>query len=393
MEHRRYYYLVGTFIFIAVTSLIITLLASGFRLGSDGTISQTGIISINSAPEGALVYINDVPQDATNTNITQLKPGTYSVRLEKEGFVPWKQDVDVVSQTVTRVDSLLVPLYPSFNPLTYTGVANPSIAPDGQRIVYKSTNPETAGIWLLELEDRPFNLSTKPRQLLADTENRPYSTGSVDWSPSSNEIKITMLIPSTKLSELDNSTTIIEYFSIQSNELLTSSIQEIDDEWKILASTEREALLNNLSDTHVAEILALNIHSWSPDNSQILHTIEKDDQIEYHVYNVPDSNTNNEPTPTPQSHKTIHNPILTLPRDYVVRWFPDSSHLLITHQTDETNGAIEIVEIMGTNRVQVYSGSLSQSIAYPNPNGSRIIILARFNQESDAYNLYGINLR
>ena len=190
MKRKHYVYLFSTFLLITITSFVITLVASGFRIGNDGTITQTGIISINSAPDGALVYINDVPKDATNTNITQLKPGTYSVRLEKEGFVTWREDIKVVKQTVTRADALLIPLYPSFSPLTFTGVINPVLSPDGQKIIFQSIEPNNAGVWLLDLTDRPFNLSSKPRQLLVDTENLTYSTMSIVWSPTSDEIQL-----------------------------------------------------------------------------------------------------------------------------------------------------------------------------------------------------------
>ena len=49
-----------------------------------GCVERT--ISINSEPAGALVYLNDVEIGRTPTTVPFTFYGTYSVRLEKEGY-------------------------------------------------------------------------------------------------------------------------------------------------------------------------------------------------------------------------------------------------------------------------------------------------------------------
>ncbi|PIZ47390.1 hypothetical protein COY32_01780 [candidate division WWE3 bacterium CG_4_10_14_0_2_um_filter_41_14] len=389
MKRKHYVYLFSTFLLITITSFVITLVASGFRIGNDGTITQTGIISINSAPDGALVYINDVPKDATNTNITQLKPGTYSVRLEKEGFVTWREDIKVVKQTVTRADALLIPLYPSFSPLTFTGVINPVLSPDGQKIIFQSIEPNNAGVWLLDLTDRPFNLSSKPRQLLVDTENLTYSTMSIVWSPTSDEIQLSSPNVIMREGAIPN----IYYYSLSSNHMLDPTPTGIPEEWAQTIADEQDAILKTLPEEDQIKITSFAIHSWSPDKSRILYTTTQGDSTEYNIYEVPGIHTNTQPSPTPPSHKTITNPILTVDSNYTISWFSDSKHLLVVHQNDEASGVVEIVEVNGHNRTQIFNGSLSQKTVFPSPSGTKIIILSRFNNETDGYNLYTLNLR
>lgn len=389
MKRKHYMYLIGTFSLIAITSFVITLVASGFRIGNDGTITQTGIISINSAPEGGLVYLNDVPKDATNANITQLKPDTYSVKIEKDGYVSWHEEVEVVKQTVSRVDSLLIPLYPSFNPLTFTGVENPILSPDGQKIVFQSHEPDGAGVWLLDLTDRPFNLTSKPRQLLTDIPSADYSRMDITWSPTSNELQLV----NPNVIMRNGAEPDIYYYTLSSNQILDPKPADISDQWRKITADERDAIFSNLSTSELALIESFTNQVWSPDKLRILYSIPEGDSISYSIYEIPSSITSKQPTPTPPSHKRISNPIITLPSSYKVSWFSDSDHLLIVHQNDDSSGVVEIIEVNGHNRTQIFNGSLKKNTVFSSPNGTKIVILSRFNSETDSYNLYALNLR
>jgi tetratricopeptide (TPR) repeat protein len=52
-------------------------------------------LELKSTPSGATVFLNGRLAGATPLNLTGLKPGTYSVRLEKEGFAPSIQKVQL----------------------------------------------------------------------------------------------------------------------------------------------------------------------------------------------------------------------------------------------------------------------------------------------------------
>lgn len=72
-------------------------------------IYKTGIISLTSAPSGASIYINGkLYKDATPVRIEELKPGTYSVEVKREGFYPWQKDLAVIPNMVTRAENIIL---------------------------------------------------------------------------------------------------------------------------------------------------------------------------------------------------------------------------------------------------------------------------------------------
>ncbi|MFA5085149.1 MAG: PEGA domain-containing protein [Candidatus Omnitrophota bacterium] len=157
-------------------------------------IYKTGILSLRSTPSGASIYIDGklIP-DVTPARIEELRPGTYSVEVKKEGLFPWQKDLTVRSNMVTRAENIL--LFPIlqmtekvsdretddfFIPddrsqiyyMTKTGLyksnidgANPrklssysswpsdilgkKLSPDGKKILYFNEN----GIWVIYLND------------------------------------------------------------------------------------------------------------------------------------------------------------------------------------------------------------------------------------------------
>ena len=49
---------------------------------------HTGILSVQSDPKGAQVYLDEKLTDTTPADIRFLKPGGVNVRLEREGYLP-----------------------------------------------------------------------------------------------------------------------------------------------------------------------------------------------------------------------------------------------------------------------------------------------------------------
>ncbi|MFA5255812.1 MAG: PEGA domain-containing protein [Candidatus Omnitrophota bacterium] len=72
-------------------------------------IYKTGILSLRSTPSGASIYIDGklIP-DVTPARIEELRPGTYSVEVKKEGLFPWQKDLTVRSNMVTRAENILL---------------------------------------------------------------------------------------------------------------------------------------------------------------------------------------------------------------------------------------------------------------------------------------------
>ncbi len=72
-------------------------------------VYKTGIIFINSKPSGASIYINDKLSDnLTPAQIEELKPGAYRVKVRREGFYPWEEELVVRPNMVTKAESIIL---------------------------------------------------------------------------------------------------------------------------------------------------------------------------------------------------------------------------------------------------------------------------------------------
>ncbi|NTV30773.1 PEGA domain-containing protein [candidate division WWE3 bacterium] len=366
-------------------------MASGYRFDfASRSIQGTGIISATSNPDGAIVYVDAVPKDATNTTITNLRPGTYTIRFEKEGYADWEQKVAVEKELVTKIDALLIPLYPSFRPLTYTGVNTTYISPDNQKIAYTVNTNNSSGIWTVNLEERPFNLNRQPQQLLKNTDQFNYSQSKLTWSPTSGQLLIELTDKSgTKTYQLFDLT--------ESTTTPLANIEEISKQWDDLNKLSLNELLATVSDTEKEKITKFVNPAWSPDDQFILYQTNDGDLINYHVYQVVNVNSARSNIPTPTLKVSSTDTVFSINKNtpHQVSWFPNSQHLMLTYQSDANNDdtTIEIIETTGTNRTHLFTGLIKDLQAYPNPNGTKVVILTSFNTQSEAYNLYSIELQ
>ena len=72
-------------------------------------IYKTGILSLRSTPSGASIYINGklIP-DITPARIEELRPGTYSIEIKREGLFSWQKELAVRPNMVTRAENILL---------------------------------------------------------------------------------------------------------------------------------------------------------------------------------------------------------------------------------------------------------------------------------------------
>jgi hypothetical protein len=77
--------------------------------------STTGSLDITSIPSDAKVYLDDVYKGRTSLLITNLDPGAYMLRIEKEGYNSWYQGITIVAGEKTFITAPLTPI-PTTNP-------------------------------------------------------------------------------------------------------------------------------------------------------------------------------------------------------------------------------------------------------------------------------------
>lgn len=98
--------IMGLFIasFFAISPLII-LYTAGFRYDwSNHSVATTGVLSVDVQPDDAKVYVNDsLVRKSIPIRLANLAPGSYSIRIERDGYRPWKKDIDIFSNQTTFI--------------------------------------------------------------------------------------------------------------------------------------------------------------------------------------------------------------------------------------------------------------------------------------------------
>ena len=67
----------------------------------------TGTLSCNTTPSGANIYLNDVYQGLTNKTISNLEPGSYTVKYTKEGYEDYSVITTINAGVISYVTTIL----------------------------------------------------------------------------------------------------------------------------------------------------------------------------------------------------------------------------------------------------------------------------------------------
>ncbi len=412
-----------TLLAILSVSTIIIAYGRGYRLDfGNNALKPTGLILATSDPIGAQVYIDGQLRTAANNSIN-VDPGGYTVRITKEGFIPWEKQVRVQGEVVARADAFLFPTNPSLSPLTMVGVTKPVLSPDGTKIAYivpYPTNPpaggettavKNAGIWVYELADRPLGVNRDPKHIASWDSPVDTEKVSMIWSPDASQLLVS------------DGLSVRLYQANRTNEvtIVTASYERILKEWQDDADVKEKAKLVAFKQPIIdLASTSAKIIAFSPDETKLLYeataaatippvlippligtntTKEQRTIVPGRLY-VYDSREDKNyflldkkelPTPTPIKIKNLKLKIENSSPDATsgLAWFPTNRHLLLM-----LNGKIDVLEYDRTNWITVYSGPLSDGFMAPWPNGTRIIIMSNLNPGATTLpNLYTVNLR
>ncbi len=413
--------------FCAIIGASATLIAYGRGYRPDfrkNTLKPTGIISATSDPISAQVYINGVLRTATNNSINT-DPNWYTVRITKEGYIPWEKQVRVQGEIVARADAFLFPTNPSLSSLTSLGVIKPTLSQDGTRIAYivkkkKKTDAvavRNAGIWVYELADRPLSVNRDPKHIASWENFTDPEKVSFLWSPDA-----TQLLVADELSVRLYQASRMDDFKI-----VTASYKSILQEWREDSDAKDKQRLSAFKQPVIdMATTSARIIAFSPDETKLLYeatasatlpqviippligtnATKEERTIQPGKLYVYDSREDKNffvldkkeiPVTKPQTLYKTTSPIgnwkleigNSSPPVGGLVWFPTNRHLLLMLQ-----GKIDVMEYDRTNWTTVYSGPFTDGFMAPWPNGSRIIILTNLNPGASTLpNLYTINLR
>lgn len=352
-------------------------LARGYQFDfSNKSLTATGILVATSDPDGAEVIINGKLKTATNSTIN-LSPGSYTVRIQKDGFSAWEKQIEIKKEEVFKTNAFLFPNLPDLRPLTFSGVTDPVLSPDGTKVAFSVASSSSRlagnGIWTLDM-GRPFGPISRQISKTVMTD--------FFWSGDSKQL-VASGAAETYLLDTD----VVN----EQPATVTDRLPLMIDEWAGLKTQRQQAKLLKLP-PGLADTLATSAGTleFSPDETKVLYTATASATL------LPVLATYLPGTdPTPQMRnlepgkKYVYD--LKEDRNYPVAncsWFPSSRHLLCV-----TENQISVVEYDGTNKAVVFNGPFDPKSVFVWPNWSKIVILTPLGGADNLKNLYTINLR
>src|SRR3989344_812285 len=374
---KKFVITIATLIIIAIAASVAIFLAKGYTFSAkEKRIVGTGIITISSEPDSASVFIDGHLTTATNATISSLPPKSYSVKVVREGFIPWEKQVSVQEGLVTPVKVTLFPAIPTIYPLTYNGVASPTLSPDGSKLAYvvPVSAGKKAGVWVwTQTSNQPisFARSAEPHQI---TQNiiADFSKAFLRWSGDSKQVLATVgnnnyLLEADKLNSEPRDVTPILKATIQT--------------WEEDSKSKNEARVLTVRDAAIRQIASSSADvRWSPDETKFMVVEE----------GIPETKSGETlSTETAKVFDLENKKEYQLPPAKVHTWLPDSRHIVLIEE-----GTISVADLDGTNKAVIYAGSFLDSFVFPWLDSSRLVIISSFpTPTASEPNLYGINLK
>ncbi len=370
----------------------------GYRVDlTRSSLKPTGLIAATSDPAGAQVFVDDKLKTATN-NSFGVDPGFYTVRIAKEGYIPWEKKIRVQGEVVSGATAFLFPANPSLSPITTLGIENPSLSGDGTKVAYTipdrhldATTSKKAGLWYYELSEGPLGRNRDPIQLAQADGIFDFRTSALTWSPDGSQL-LADTLTAARLYTIGKPQTYSDVTATRKTLLADWNAAKHETDLQKLAAFPKEIVT-------IATASAA-IISFSPDETKLLYFATASATIPQ-IIKPPLIGSN----PTPETRtinpgkyyvydiKEDKNYFLLDQKELTdknnIHWFPTSRHLILT-----LKNKIDAVEYDRTNWITIYSGPFTDNFVAPWTNGNRILILTNLNGDATSLpNLYAVNLR
>ncbi|MBP7832168.1 MAG: PEGA domain-containing protein [Candidatus Levybacteria bacterium] len=372
--------------------------ARGYRFDPQNPkaiLQGTGLLVLTSRPDGARVYVDDTLTTATNNTIN-LQPGTYNVRIEKDGYFAWKKTIEVKKETVSQANATLFPIAPRLESITTTGALGPVLDGTGSLIAYtvSSASADKNGIYTINMSTPAILPLGGGANQIANDLTASFSTATLSFSPDGTE-----LIASVSSALSQPTAYLLQARSFNSNpQNITATLNEILAEWKTQQELKDQKLIDSLPKK--IRTVANNYFGMpvlSPEEDKILYTASASATLPILISpRLPGTNSTPEARAIQEGNTYVYD--MKEDRNYLVAekddapekflWHPDSDHLVYIKGSN-----INVVEFDGGNLTTVYAGPFVNGFVFPWPNGSSLVILTNLNIPGAPYNLYRISLR
>ena len=387
----------SVFIFVAGATYLISLIARGyqFSLVSGPNLKATGLLSATSTPKSASVYINNRLITATDDTVN-LSPDTYTVKIVKDGYLPWQKEIVIKKEVVFQTDAKLFRSVPDLRPITLSGAINPIISPDNSKIIYAVASASASqdnGLYQLDLTDRPLPLNKNlPRQLYPNYANINWSQFQFQFSPDSRSILATN--PQKNISylvNLDNLAGSRQFYDI------TSQIDIIQKEWQhqIFENLNQRFTQLPLEIQQAISTPSASNLAFSSNDTKVLYLTNQDSTLKNSYMSPPPAQSTQ---PQDRHLKTDNYYVYDLKDDtnFLIGsqpdiqnpfWLPNSSNIIYTQDQQ-----IKVIEYDATNNLTLFAKNFSPQVVFPWPSGNRIITLTAA-YPGAPQNLYTISLQ
>lgn len=358
---------------LLIATTIVIFFGKGYVVNLNGrTVEKTGMLVVKSQPDGAKIFIDGEWKSASPYTFSNLRPKSYLLRVEKEGFSTWEKQVNVYPELVTDMTAVLVSMTPKLEPLTIGGASHPTYNETTRTIAYTTTQNKP-GIWILPI-GRPLPITlfqATPTLVMPDNEKTKYSGAEeLTWSPTGDELLVKIksndyrLINVSQSQELEKLTTPTK----------TVAAWEAEKIKKRLAFLEKQVITPELAQTATASATV-----WSVDDRKFMYVGRSN--------NTPALLIHNMERPIPIDEKTDYATIQPYNNLTVPIWYPDSYHLILRE-----GNSLYLMRIDGTNKTEIYSGAMEGDALFVAPDGTKVIISASFKKDAPP-ELYAVSLR
>lgn len=363
---------------ILTVAAVIIAYGRGYRFDfTKQSLKSTGLVVVSSEPSGAQITVDGKVKSATPGTLT-LTPGWYTISVAKEAFQTWEKRVKVQGEVVTKLDALLLPTNPSLTPLTTTGVLSPTLSPDGSKLAYIIPNQKEskAGIWVLDLVNKPLGLNRDARQVAKGD----FSRVTITWSPDSKQLLAgNFLYEADTLNEVPQSIT----------------IKTLQNDWQsVKIQREKEQLAAYPQAFIDFATSSAKIVSFAPDETKVLYEATRSANLPP-ILLPPLLGANSTEEVRQIKPKNFYVYDMKEDKNYAfsdsgnLMWLPNSRHFVIIMKN-----RVEIMDYDGTNRRTAYAGPFWDAFAVPWASGGKLVILTNLNAAASAVNnLYIVNLR
>ena len=391
--------------FMVLATILVVYYGKGYRIDFNkgaATIAGTGLLVTTSSPDGAQVFINGHLTTAT-ANTINLAPGTYDVKIVKEGYLPWEKNLVVKNEVVTKADALLFPTAPKLESITNLGALNPVIDPSRTKIAYTVASQSAVknGIYILDTTSRPIlTLQSSSSQIINDTVNT-FSKAQLQWSPDGSEILAS--IPGVS----SNTNYLLQANGYNQNpQDVSETMASVNADWD-RQRLEKEKSLTDALPSKLKKIVVSNFQviDWSPDETKILYVASQSAELPI-IINPRLIGTDSTPEVRGIEKGKVYVYDIKEDRNYKIldsiangnqlsiyspspiMWFPDSAHLIYDHSKK-----VDIMEYDGGNQTTIYAGPFIDSFVFPWSDGSRVVIVTDLGNPYTSPNLYTVDLK